>query len=62
MLGIVQNVKMTLCSAAVGEILNYLCMQPVSMCIHLSYAYNCLCYCVIFFLFIPNCVFTTRNE
>ena len=53
---------MTLCSAAVGEILNYLCMQSVSMCIYLSFAYNCHCYCVIFFLFIPNYVFTTRDE
>ena len=53
---------MTLRSAAVGEILNYLCMQSVSMCIHLSFAYNCHCYCVIFFLFIPNYVFTTRDE
>ena len=52
----------TLCSAAVGKILNYLCMQSVSMCIHLSFAYNCHCYCVIFFLFIPNYVFTTRDE
>ena len=53
---------MTLCSTAVGEILNYLCMQSVSMCINLSFVYNCHCYCVILFLFIPNCVFTTRDE